>query len=117
MRLFRSAPDETLLGLLEEAGRNTERAAVSLREMLAEFPERADLARELLLCEQEGDRITHDLIHRLNGGGRGTRPFGPRDGHALATAVDDIVDYAEQAADSLGLHGIEAPMEQAEQLA
>jgi uncharacterized protein len=117
VRLFRGATDETLLGLLEEAGQNTERAAVTLHEMLADFPERADLARDLLICEQEGDRITHDLIHRLNGGGRGGRPFGPRDGHALATAVDDIVDYAEQAADSLGLYGIEAPMEQAEQLA
>ncbi len=115
--MFRSATDETLLSLLEEAGRNTERSAVTLREMLAEFPERADLARELLLCEQEGDRITHDIIHRLNGGGRGSRPFGARDGHALATTVDDIVDYAEQAADALGLYGIEAPMEQAEQLA
>jgi uncharacterized protein Yka (UPF0111/DUF47 family) len=117
VRLFRGATDETLLNLLEEAGRNTERSAIALREMLAEFPERADLARELLLCEQEGDRITHDLIPRLNGGGRGGRPFGPRDGHALATSVDDIVDYAEQAADSLGLYGIEAPMEQAEQMA
>ena len=117
MRLFRGATDETLLSLLEEAGRNTERSALTLREMLAEFPERADLARELLLCEQEGDRITHDIIHRLNGGGRGSRPFGARDGHALSTAVDDIVDYAEQAADALGLYGIEAPMEQAEQLA
>jgi uncharacterized protein len=115
--LFRTATDETLLSLLEEAGRNTERSAVTLREMLAEFPERADLSRELLLCEQEGDRITHDIIHRLNGGGRGSRPFGARDGHALATTVDDIVDYAEQAADALGLYGIEAPMEQAEQLA
>ena len=85
--------------------------------MLAEFPERADLARELLLCEQEGDRIAHDIIHRLNGGGSGRRPFGPRDGHALATAIDDIVDYAEQAADALGLYGIEAPMEQSEQIA
>src|SRR5262245_6007556 len=117
MALFRAPLDETLLSLLQEAGRNTERSAATLREMLAEFPERADLARELLLCEQEGDRITHDIIHRLNGGGRGTRPFGARDGHALATAVDDIVDYAEQAADALGLYGIEAPMEQAEQIA
>ena len=33
--------------------------------------------------------------------------------HALAGALDDIVDFAEEAADQLGLYGVEAPMEQA----
>ena len=37
--------------------------------------------------------------------------------HALAGALDDIVDYAEEAADQLGLYGVEAPMEQAQQVA
>src|SRR5436305_8116879 len=37
--------------------------------------------------------------------------------HALVSALDGIVDYAEETADSLGLYGVEAPMEQAEQLA
>jgi uncharacterized protein len=117
MGLFRPGMDETLLGLIEESGRNAERSTVLLRELLAEFPERSGLARDVLLCEQEGDRIAHDIIHRLNGGGKGRRPFGARDGHALATAIDDIVDYTEETADSLGLYGVEAPMEQAEQLA
>ena len=37
--------------------------------------------------------------------------------HALAGALDDIVDFAEEAADQLGLYGVEAPMEQAQQIA
>jgi uncharacterized protein Yka (UPF0111/DUF47 family) len=37
--------------------------------------------------------------------------------HALAGALDDIVDYAEEAADQLGTYGVEAPMEQAEEIA
>jgi uncharacterized protein Yka (UPF0111/DUF47 family) len=37
----------------------------------------------------------------------------PADGHVLATTLDDIVDYAEQAADELALYAVEAPMEQA----
>jgi len=36
------------------------------------------------------------------------------DGHALAGALDDIVDYAEEAADQLGLYNVEATMEQAQ---
>ena len=39
------------------------------------------------------------------------------DGHALATALDDIVDFAEQTADALGVYGVEAPMEQSVALA
>jgi uncharacterized protein len=112
MALFRST-DTVVLDLIEESGRNAQRASLLLRDLLRDYPERADLARDLLLCEQEGDRIAHDIIHRLNGGGRGRPPLEPADGHLLATTLDDIVDYAEQAADELSLYAVEAPMEQA----
>jgi predicted phosphate transport protein (TIGR00153 family) len=108
--------DERLLEMLEESGRNVARSGELLQEMLADYPEKAALARELLLCEQEGDRIAHDIIYRL--AERGKRlPFDSRDVYDLVSALDDIVDFAEQAADSLGLYAIEAPMEQAQQLA
>ena len=68
------------------------------------------------MCEQEGDRITHDIIHRLAGAGV-KAPFGRRDGYSLATALDDIVDHSEHAAAQLGLYGVEAPMEQAVEFA
>jgi uncharacterized protein Yka (UPF0111/DUF47 family) len=112
MGLFRTT-DTGVFELFEESGRNVQRATLLLRDLLADYPERTDLARDLLLCEQEGDRITHDIIHRLNGGGRGRPPLAPGDGHLLATTLDDIVDFAEQAADELGLYGVEAAMEQA----
>ena len=104
--------------LLEESGRNVERAALLLRDLLVDYPERADLARELVLCEHEGDRIAHDIIHRLNGQGpgRGRPPFESADVYELTRTLDDIVDFAEQAADNMGLFGVEAPMEQASQM-
>jgi uncharacterized protein Yka (UPF0111/DUF47 family) len=117
LRLFRPARDERLLELLEEAGGNASRATSMLHEMLAAFPERPELAREVLLCEQEGDRIAHDVIHRIAGRPRRRAEFESSDVYALIHALDDIVDYAEEAADSLGLYGIEAPMEQAQALA
>jgi uncharacterized protein len=118
MGLFRRAVDVQVLELLEESGRNIQRATLLLRDLLADFPERAELARDLFLCEQEGDRITHDVIHRLNGAANGLRPpLDPVDGLGLATALDDIVDYAEEAADSLGMYHVEAPMEQASLMA
>ena len=113
MALFRPT-DTGVLDLFEESGRNVQKATLLLRDLFADYPERSDLARDLLLAEQEGDRITHDIIHRLNGGGgNGKPPVEPADGHLLATALDDIVDFSEQAADELSLYAVEAPMEQA----
>jgi uncharacterized protein Yka (UPF0111/DUF47 family) len=117
VRLFgRPVRDDRLLELLEESGRNVGRAGGLLRDMLEDFPERASLARELLVCEQDGDRIAHDVIHRL-ADSNAHSPFESRDVYDLVSALDDIVDYAEQTADSLVLYGIEAPMEQAQELA
>src|SRR4051795_637462 len=116
MALF-AARDETLLSLVEESGRNAERAAELLRELISDFPERAGLARDVLLCEQEGDRIAHDILHRLAGNGHRRTALDAADVHALAGALDDIVDFAEEAADQLGLYGVEAPMEQAQDIA
>ena len=110
-------PDPELLALFEESARNVQRVALLLRDLLADYPEQSALARDILLCEQEGDRIAHDILHRLAGDGRRRAAFHAADVHALAGALDDIVDYAEEAADQLGLYGVEAPMEQAEQIA
>jgi uncharacterized protein Yka (UPF0111/DUF47 family) len=106
-------PDPELLALFEESARNVQRVALLLRDLLADYPEQSALARDILLCEQQGDRIAHAILHRLAGDGRRRAAFDAADVHALAGALDDIVDYAEEAADQLVLYGVEAPMEQA----
>jgi uncharacterized protein len=119
MTLLRRRTDVQLFDLLDESGRNIQRAATTLRELLSDPPEKARLAQELLRYEHEGDRIAHDIIHRLNGGRprRSSTLVDSVTGHQLATALDDIVDLAEEAADQLILYRIEAPMEQALELA
>src|ERR671916_3211480 len=109
-------PDPELLSLFEESARNVQRSALLLRDLLSEYPEQAALSRDILLCEQEGDRIAHDILHRLAGNGHRRAAFDAADVHALAGALDDIVDHAEEAADQLGLYGVEAPMEQAQRM-
>jgi uncharacterized protein len=101
------------MGLLDDAARNVQRSGLLLRDLITDYPERAALAEELKVCEQEGDRITHDIIHRLATCPRRRAPFDATDGYALASALDDIVDHSEQAAAQLGLYGVEATMEQA----
>jgi uncharacterized protein Yka (UPF0111/DUF47 family) len=113
----RARPDPELLSLFEESGRNVQRACLLLRDLLSDYPEQAQLARDILLCEQEGDRIVHDILHRLAATGSKRAQLDSADVHALAGALDDIVDYAEECADQLGLYGVEAPMEQSQQIA
>jgi uncharacterized protein Yka (UPF0111/DUF47 family) len=113
--LFRRArPDPELLGLFEESGRNVQRASLLLRDLLSDYPEQIGLARDILLCEQEGDRIVHDILHRLAELGSKRARIDAADVHALAGALDDIVDFIEEAADQLGLYAVEAPMEQSQ---
>jgi predicted phosphate transport protein (TIGR00153 family) len=107
--------DREFFDLFEEAGGNILRCAGLLEEMLRDYPERNELAREILICEQDGDRITHDIIKRLNQ--TFVTPIDREDIYALSSALDDIVDYTEEVADYLGLYKIEAPMQQAQDLA
>ncbi len=101
--------------LFEAAGDNVLRAADQLEQMLASYPSRKELAADILVCEQDGDRITHDLIHHLNQ--TFVTPIDREDIHRLAGALDDIVDYIEEVADYLGLYRTEAATPQAQQLA
>jgi uncharacterized protein len=107
--------DREFFDLFERAGMNIVRAAELLDEMLARYPETADLARDILACEHDGDRLTHDVINRLNQ--TFVTPIDREDILQLASALDDIVDYTEEVADYLGLYKIEAPMAQAQRLA
>jgi len=107
--------DREFFDLFEEAGTNILRAADLLDRMLRNYPETKELAREILLCEQEGDRITHDIVQRLNQ--TFVTPIDREDILELASTLDDIVDYTEEVADYLGLYKVEAPMEQAQRLA
>lgn len=113
-RLF--APREReFFDLFEEAGSNIVRAAGMLETMLDKWPDHGELARDVVVCEQEGDRITHAIIQRLNQ--TFVTPIDREDIYNLASALDNIVDLIEEVADFLGLYRIEAPMAQAQEQA
>jgi predicted phosphate transport protein (TIGR00153 family) len=106
--------DRTFFDLFIEAGQNSLHAARLLDEMMHTWPESGSLSRQIVEAEGEGDRITHEIIKRLNS--TFVTPIDREDIYALATQMDDIVDFTEEAADFLGLYKIEAPMEQAQAL-
>jgi uncharacterized protein len=100
--------------LFEEAGANIVRASELLLRMLEQWPDHAELARDVVVCEQDGDRITHDIIQRLNS--TFVTPIDREDIYALASSLDDIVDFIEEVSDFLGLYRIEAPMDKATEM-
>ena len=103
--------DRVFFDLFAEAGENSLRAAKLLQEMIKGWPDSAVLAREILLAEQEGDRITHDISQRTSS--TFVTPIDAEDIYGLASKVDDVVDHIEETADFMVLYRIEAPMDQA----
>jgi predicted phosphate transport protein (TIGR00153 family) len=107
--------DREFFDLFEEAAQNVVRGADLLDQMVAHFPDRSDLARDIVICEQEGDRIAHDIHHRLNS--TFVTPIDREDILELTSDLDDIIDLIDEVADYLGLYKIEAPMEQSQRMA
>jgi uncharacterized protein len=111
------APKEReFFDLFEEAARNAVRSAELLEHLLEHWPDGGEqIVTEIIDCEHVGDRITHDIIQRLNHSF--VTPFDREDILALASGLDDVVDYVEEVANFLGLYRIEAPMQQAQEMA
>jgi uncharacterized protein len=115
-KLVGRAPDfGELYGMLRQAGRNVELSTALLRELMRAWPDGIEKRVELVELEHENDAVTHDIVHHLHS--RLAVPFERSDVLALASGLDDVVDFAEEAADFLGLYRVEAPMDQAIALA
>jgi uncharacterized protein Yka (UPF0111/DUF47 family) len=117
MRLARPKPDPRVLDLFQESGRNVQQTAVLLRELMSDYPESNGVGGEIVACEHEGDRIAHDILHHVAQHAVRHAVPEPADVHALTVALDDIVDFAEEAADQLGRYGVEASMLPAQEIA
>jgi uncharacterized protein Yka (UPF0111/DUF47 family) len=116
MPLGRARADAELLVLFDASAQNVRRMAVLVRDLFAEHPEADGRAQAIVACEHDGDRIAHDILHRLAELPPRRVGMDPADVHALAGALDDVVDFAEEAAGRLAIYGVEATMQQADQL-
>ena len=103
--------DQTFFDLFVEAGKNSVHSAQLLDRLMREWPDAGTLHQEVVEAEHRGDKVTHEIIKRLNT--TFVTPIDREDIYGLATQLDDIVDFTEEAADFLGLYQVEAPMDQA----
>jgi predicted phosphate transport protein (TIGR00153 family) len=74
----------------------------------------AQHARKLRDIEHQADEVTHRINHELNR--TFITPFDREDIYALAGAVDDVVDLAEETADTIVLDRIESITPEAQQM-
>ncbi len=92
-----------------------ERTADLASRVFQRWPEAGDLPQEITACEHEGDRITREIVQLLHRSR--LAPFDRNEVYDLAQTIDDVVDEIEEATEELTGYAIEAPMEQAQQLA
>src|SRR5579875_2669951 len=92
--------------LFRENAANLQVALETLNDLLngppTEFSHHAKKLRDL---EHQGDEITHRIIRELNT--TFITPFDREDIYALSAALDDVVDLAEEAADTIVLDRVD----------
>jgi predicted phosphate transport protein (TIGR00153 family) len=101
--------------LFARAGANLQTTGELIHALLTSWPDQPSPRDDITRCEHEGDRLTRQIIERLHH--RHAAPFDRRDIHALAEAIDDVVDEIEEVSEEMAVYDIEAPMEQAQELA
>jgi predicted phosphate transport protein (TIGR00153 family) len=101
---FRLTPHERgFYPLFTRAAENIVVAADELAKLVATEPGgRAQLAGRVKDCENAGDELTHEIMVKLNK--TFVTPFDREDIYRLASALDDVVDAMEEAADRIVLY-------------
>jgi uncharacterized protein len=97
--------DEKFFEILEEAAENVHKGAVAFKELVANWSLTSDKIEYIRELEHEGDRMTHEVIDRLNR--TFITPIDREDIHALATEIDDVIDIIQATMDRMQLYRID----------
>ena len=107
MRLRLIPREERFFDLFVEDAANVLGAARLLEAMLRTYDVVERRAGEIRDAEHRGDEISHDIGHRLES--TFVTPFDREEIHGLISALDDVLDYIEEVADTFVLYRIDAP--------
>jgi len=107
MRISLTPRTTEFFTLFGKDGENALEAARLVERRFREHPSSGVTQEQVKAVETAGDDLTRDLINLLNT--QYVTPFDREDIYLLATEIDDVVDYLEEASDLLGLYGVEMP--------
>lgn len=97
--------DGTFYDLIAELASNLVGGTELLAEMFSTSSERQDIAKKMREAEHECDETTHAIVRRVNT--TFVTPFDREDIYRLASALDDVMDFMEEAVDLVNLYEIE----------
>jgi len=104
---FRFKPvDTAFYTLLTQQAVHLVNGAGLVAELLDEGGDRKDLSKRMRDAEHEADETTHEVVRRVNS--TFVTPFDREDIYALSSALDDVMDYMEEAVDMVVLYDVEA---------
>jgi predicted phosphate transport protein (TIGR00153 family) len=93
--------------LFTRAAENIVAAADDLAKLVVAEPSgRAELAARVKDAENAGDSLTHEIMVKLNS--TFVTPFDREDIYRLASSLDDVLDFMEEAADRIVLYRLGA---------
>jgi predicted phosphate transport protein (TIGR00153 family) len=99
--------EESFFDLFAEDAANVLAAARLFEAMLRSYDAPEQRAAEIRSAEHRGDEISHEIGHRLEK--TFVTPFDREDIHGLISALDDVLDLIEEAADTFVLYRVDAP--------
>ena len=115
MRLRFRPVDTTFYDLFTQQATHLVHGAGLLAEMLGEGNDREGIAQRMRDAEHQCDETTHAIVRRVNS--TFVTPFDREDIYSLASKLDDIMDYMEEAVDLVLLYEVEhLPSELANQV-
>ena len=107
--------DNTFYDLFTEAAQHLVIGAGLLAEMLGDGNDREGIAQRMRDAEHEADETTHTIVRRVNS--TFITPFDREDIYSLASGLDDVMDFMEEAVDLVLLYEVEKlPKEFAKQV-
>ena len=90
--------------LFTQASANARDMARLLVDLLEEWPASRERLRDIRELETEGDRLTREVIDLLNR--TFVTPLDRDDMYRLVTAIDDVCDYIDEAADNVDAYEV-----------
>ena len=115
MRIRFRPVDATFYDLFTQLAQRLVTGAELLNAVFTEGADRESLAEKMREEEHLADEATHDIIRRVNT--TFVTPFDREDIYSLASALDDVMDFMEEAVDLVLLYSItHLPAEVAEQV-
>lgn len=115
MALWFKPVDTAFYTLLTSSASGLVEGAALLAEMLGDGNDRKGIAARMREAEHQADEVTHEIVRRVNS--TFVTPFDREDIYALASGLDDVMDFMEEAVDLVLLYEVEIlPAELAEQV-